>query len=184
MWGPYPSRLDNVMMRSFAAPGTIRGNWWGGYVASRRAKADGFWEQVLSGGVNSSYYFAYAGAEGCLAIDRTPVKKMGLGILYSMPSEHALTIDTRFGTPGSCRDALLRFCDETGIPGFFYSEKQVVAGKLDADGVRVLFLPQTLCLGAASAASLRRWVEAGGTLIADQQTGLRNERGAAKWRSS
>ena len=206
MWGPYPSRLDNALMRSFSAPGTIRGNWWGGYVASRSTKAQPLWDQVLSGGVNSSFYFTVFG-EGCLSNDlsfadffvkdqlpaireitgglgpllnHTPVEKMGLGLFYSLPSEHAISIDTRFGTPGSCRDGLLKFCEETGISSFFYSEKQIQAGKLTEDGVKLLVLPQALCMSDATAQRLRQWVTDGGVLLADQQTALRTERGAPR----
>jgi hypothetical protein len=208
MWGPYPNRLDNALMRSFGRPDLLRGNWWGSYVEQRSAGAQPLWDQVLSGGVNSSYYFASA---GMLSVDmsfadffeevqwpalreiaagigpllnRSAVAKMGLGLYYSLPSEHALTVDTRFGTPGSSRDGLLKFCEESGISAFFYSERQIQAGKLDADSVRLLFLPQSLCMSDATAEALKKWVAGGGTLVADQQAALRNERGALRPRGA
>jgi len=206
MWGPYPSRLDNALMRSFSSPTTIRGNWWGGYVAARSAKSQPIWDQILTGGVNSNFYYTVFG-EGCLSndlsfadffaqeqfqdihevvnsigplINRTPVEKMGLGLFYSLPSEHAITIDTRFGTPGSSRDGMLKFCEETGISSFFYSEQKIYAGKLKDDGVKILLLPQALCMSDTTVQRLRQWVTEGGILVADQQTVLRNERGAPR----
>lgn len=207
MWGPYPSRLDNVLMRSFGRPDLFRGNWWGGYVASRKGKAQPYWDQILSGGVNSCFYFAVSGPEGFLSgdlsfadyyeneqmpaikevagsigplLNRTAVATMGLGLFYSLPSEHAGTIDTRFGTPGACRDGLLKFCEDTGISGYFYSERQIQGGKLEKDGVKLLFMPQALCFSDATAEALKTWVVNGGVLVADQQVGLRNERGAPR----
>ena len=207
MWGPYPSRLDNALMRSFGNPHLLKGNWWGGYDAMRSAKGQPLWDQMLSGGVNGNFYFTADGAEGLLGCDlsyadffeqdqlpviremtdklgpllnKTPVATMGVGLLYSLPSEHAQTIDTRFGAVGSTRDGLLKFCEETGISSFFYSETGVLAGKLQQDKVRLLILPQTLCLSDAAAAALRRWLADGGVLMADQYVGLRNERGALR----
>ncbi len=97
-----------------------------------------------------------------------------------MPSQHADTIDTRFGTPGSCRDGWLKFCEDTGISGFFYSEKQIQAGKLKEDGIKLLVLPQGLCMNDTTVQRLREWVTGGGILLADQQAALRSERGTPR----
>ncbi|NLO73868.1 MAG: hypothetical protein GX100_07160, partial [candidate division WS1 bacterium] len=207
MWGPYPSRLDNALMRSFETTPLLKGNWWGGYVSGRSSGSQKLWDQILTGGVNSSYYYTMYGSEGFIGADMsyadffeqtqqadirevtdtlgpllnaTPVAKMGLGLFYSLPSEHAGTIDTRWGAVGSCRDGMLKFCEQTGISSHFYSEKQILAGKLDADGVTVLMMPQALCVSEAVAQALRQWVAAGGVLIADQRPGLRNERAALR----
>lgn len=207
MWGPYPNRLDNALMRSFGQPDLLRGNWWGGYSDQRPARDQPYWDQILSGGVNSCFYYCIDGSLGMLSTDmsfadyfekeqypamkevtdglgpllnRTPVARMGVGIFYSLPSEHAVTIDTRFGTPGSCRDGLLKFCEENGVSAFFYSESQILSGKLDADRVQLLFLPQALCISDAAAEALKKWAAGGGVLVADQQTGVRNERGGLR----
>jgi len=206
VWGPYPDRLANVLMRSFGPPGPslLRGNWWGSYVQERPAMGQNYWDQILSGGVNSSFYWYGPGLfsadmsyadfveQGHIPVirevmagvgpllNRSPVAHMGVGLFYSKPSLHAQTIDVRFGTPGSACNGLLTYCENTGVSAYFYSERQIRAGKLDKDGVRILFLPQALCMGDDTAQALKAWVARGGTLVADQQTGLRTERGAAR----
>ncbi len=207
MWGPYPSRLDNAMMRSFGSPELLRGNWWGGYLAQRAAGGQPLWAQVLSGGVNASFYFQDLGGEGVLSQDlsftdffekeqwpvmlevnagvgpllaKLPTANLGLGVLYSRSSEHALTIDGRIGSPGSTRDGLLAWSEELGIPAFLCSPTQIEAGKLTTDNMRILFMPQVTCLDESTVQALQRWVEAGGTLVADLQPGFRNGRGAPR----
>jgi hypothetical protein len=207
MWGPYPSRLDNALMRSFGSPNLLRGNWWGGYLAQRASGGQPLWNQVLSGGVNASFYFQSDGGEGMLGSDLSftdffeeeqwpvmqeinagvgpllahlPTARMGLGIFYSRVSDQAQTVDVRFGTSGSTRDGLLAWAETSGIPAFFYSAQSIATGKLTADGVKILFLPQALCVDEATARRLADWVRAGGTLVADLRPGLRNERGALR----
>ena len=211
MWGPYPSRLDNALMRSFGSPALLRGNWWGGYLAQRASNGQPLWNQVLSGGVNASFYFQSDGGEGMLGADLSftdffekeqwpvmqeinagigpllahlPAAQMGLGIFYSRVSDQAQTVDVRFGTSGSTRDGLLAWAETAGIPAFFYSAKLIGEGKLAADGVKILFLPQTLCVDDATAKNLTEWVRGGGTLVADLRPGLRNQRGALRQRGA
>ena len=207
MWGPYPNRLDNALMRSFGSPALLRGNWWGGYLAQRASGGQPLWQQVLSGGVSASFYFMTDGGEGMLGADmgftdffekeqwpvmqevnagigpllaHLPSVKMGLGIFYSRVSDQAQTVDVRFGTSGSTRDGLLSWAETAGIPAFFYSAKLIGEGKLSADGVKILFLPQSLCVDDATAKNLAEWVRGGGTLVADIRPGLRNQRGALR----
>jgi hypothetical protein len=207
MWGPYPNRLDNALMRSFGSPDLLRGNWWGGYLAQRSSGGQPLWEQVLSGGVNASFYFQSDGGEGMIGTDLSftdffekeqwpvmlevnagvgpllahlPPMKSGLGIFYSRPSDQAQSVDVRFGSGGSTRDGLLAWAEAAGIPAFFYSSKTIGEGKLAADGVKILFLPQALCVDDATAKNLADWVERGGTVVADIRPGLRNQRGALR----
>ncbi len=207
MWGPYPSRLDNAMMRSFGSPELLRGNWWGGYLAQRAAGGQPLWTQLLSGGVNASFYFQELGGDGMLSQDlsftdffekeqwpvmlevnaaagpllaKMPTTNLGLGILYSRSSEHALTIDGATGGPGSTRDGLLAWSEELGVPAFLCSPTQIEAGKLTTDNMHILFMPQVACLDESTVQALQRWVEAGGTLVADLQPGFRNGRGAPR----
>ena len=207
MWGPYPSRLDNALMRSFGSPDLLRGNWWGGYLAQRSSGGQPLWEQVLGGGVNASFYFQHDSHEGMIGPDLSftdffekeqwpvmlevnagvgpllahlPAMKTGLGIFYSRPSDQAQSVDVRFGSGGSTRDGLLAWAEAAGIPAFFYSSKTIGDGKLAADGVKILFLPQALCVDDATAKNLADWVEKGGTVVADIRPGLRNQRGALR----
>jgi len=209
MWGPYPSRLDNALMRSFGSPDLLRGNWWGGYLAQRASGGQPLWTQVLSGGVNASFYFQSDGGEGILGADLSftdffekeqwpvmqeinagigpllahlPTSKMRFGIFYSRVSDQAQTVDVRFGTSGSTRDGLLSWAETAGIPAFFYSAKLIGEGKLVTDGVKILFLPQALCVDDATAKNLTEWVRGGGTLVSDIRPGLRNQRGALRER--
>ncbi|MHC4887246.1 MAG: beta-galactosidase, partial [Planctomycetota bacterium] len=203
MWGPYANRLDNVMMRSFGTPELLRSNWWGGYLAQRDMGAQPLWDMVLSGGANASFYFMDLAGEGMLSMDlsladyfvdtqlagirevmagigtlvgQTPTSKVGLGVYFSMASDHALGLDTRFGVPGSSRDNLLLWAEKVGIPAYLYSDTLVQAGRLDEDGVKVLFLPQVLCLNPRATRKIDTWVKNGGIVIADVRPGLRNER--------
>ena len=209
MWGPYPNRLDNALMRSFGSPDLLRGNWWGGYLAQRSSGGQPLWEQVLGGGVNASFYFQSDGGEGMIGSDLSftdffekeqwpvmlevnagvgpllahlPAMKVGLGIFYSRSSDQAQSVDVRFGSGGSTRDGLLTWSEAAGIPAFFYSSKQIGEGKMAADGVKILFLPQALCVDDATAKNLADWVEKGGTVVADIRPGLRNQRGALRER--
>jgi len=207
MWGPYPNRLDNALMRSFGSPDLLRGNWWGGYLAQRSSGGQPLWEQVLGGGVNASFYFQHDSHEGMIGTDLSftdffekeqwpvmlevnagvgpllahlPAMKTGLGIFYSRPSDQAQSVDVRFGSGGSTRDGLLAWAEAAGIPAFFYSSKTIGEEKLAADGVKILFLPQALCVDDATAKNLADWVEKGGTVVADIRPGLRNQRGALR----
>ncbi|MEN6641868.1 MAG: alpha-amylase family protein [Armatimonadia bacterium] len=70
------------------------------------------------------------------------------------------------------RDGGLQY--KTVTPG------QLEAGALDVEQYKVLFLPYASCVSDATAVNLRRYVEAGGTLVADGRVGMMTGEGKVR----
>lgn len=67
VWAPYASPRTDVLMRSLARPGQIRGHWHGHYCGSDQRDAAGLtrlWGQLFRGFANASFYFA-TGVSSC-----------------------------------------------------------------------------------------------------------------------
>lgn len=197
--GHYSYRFPNLLMISVGSKLSLMGNWWMGPLDP----SDRYLGWMFSGCVNSNFYYCSQGSEGLMSADMSytdlfeekqlPVmrevasglgqliseaemKKVGVGVHYSLVSEHADMIESGFGTARSDWETLLKLFDKYAVPFLFYTPKQIKEGKLQKDNVKILFLPMSQSIGKEEANALENWVKEGGTLIADVNIGTRNER--------
>jgi hypothetical protein len=103
----------------------------------------------------------------------------GIALHYSMASVHAATITgnepergrSAIGRDFSAdRDGWVRVLKDLGLQFDFVAYEQVEKGMLSK--YRVFILPFSMALSPAEAASIRRFVEDGGILVADAAAGL------------
>ena len=114
---------------------------------------------------------------GQLIIGARPAQD-GVRLLESPESMMVAHFDRADGT---WRDSIANFqknLDVAGIPCAKISPAQIAAGKLDYPGSKVLLLPLCKALSPAVAAAIVKFMQAGGTVIADCAPGIRDEHGA------
>ena len=78
------------------------------------------------------------------------------------------------------RLAWMRLIEDLGLQYEFVAYEEVKQGGLRDGRYRVLILPKTIALSDKEAEELKTFVEAGGLLIADYQTGLFDEHGKSR----
>ena len=200
IWGPYADKRGNELLRSLAGPDVVRGNWWGGYSGSHGARAGALllWKQLLSGAVNTSLFYAATGSEGLFhpdlsfadyfvkmlpevreiyagigqLVSRGRVADDGIAIHWSQASEHAASLFSALGSPKQSHGNLLGTLDRCGLGYRYLTTRMVEDGKLRPDSWRVLFLPCSQAISNREAEAIRRYVEAGGTVVADVGAGM------------
>lgn len=189
--------------RSFAKPGARIG-FWTGYGRSGAAVKHEVWTAALQGVlhpqlfwspsiVNPDMTFSRSGrdlGEAFRALRFEGIGRLlmeaerqddGIALHYSMPSVHAAGIlghhpgrrETATRSLPETRDGWVRLLDDLGLSFRFLAAPQVEAGALE--GKRVLVLPYSTALSDREAAAIRRFVEAGGVVIADAAAGLFDE---------
>ena len=104
-----------------------------------------------------------------------------IGIHYSRASQMAGVAEWS-GQTGGAAGAIENFCEMQGHQFRYISYEEIEQGFCDewrpAGGTaKCLFLPLSTCLSAEEARGLRRFVEQGGTLVADCDTGARDKHG-------
>jgi len=122
----------------------------------------------------------------------------GIGLYYSHPSIRAgwamdstahggtwakrvTSIDDGNLSSAHLRLAWCQILEDLGYQYDFVSYLDVTEGRVAlVDRFRVIVLPQTICLSEREAEALRRFVAAGGTLIADTLCGLLTETGQGR----
>jgi Beta-galactosidase/Beta-galactosidase trimerisation domain len=82
------------------------------------------------------------------------------------------------------RWAWLKLLEDCGCQYEFVSYRDVAAGRLATEGYAALILPRTLALSDAEAATIRRFAESGGTVIADYLPGTFDEHGKGRPRGA
>ncbi len=195
--------------RSFAKPGARIG-FWTGYGSSGAAARRAVWTAALQGVLHPQLFWSPSIVNPDMTLSRSgrdlgeafqALRFEGIGRLlmeakrlddavlvhYSMPSVHAAGILGQHeqgeakdeGTSFTAnRDGWVGLLDDLGLSFRFVAAPQVEAGGLR--GARVLVLPYSLALSDREAAEIRRFVEAGGLLLADAGSGLFDEHVA--WR--
>ena len=112
----------------------------------------------------------------------------GIVLHYSMPSVHAAGIlgfhpgrrEAAEASLPADRDGWVALLGDLGLSFDFVAAPQVEGGRLATAGTRVLVLPLSLALSDREAASIRRFAEEGGVVLADGAAGLLDEH--ASWR--
>ncbi len=89
------------------------------------------------------------------------------------------SLDNACQTQAKNRVAWFKLLEDCGYQYTVVTGGQVAGGVLQ-EGFRVLILRRAVCLSDAEAAAIRRFVQAGGTVIADHLTGLLDGRGAGR----
>jgi len=75
----------------------------------------------------------------------------------------------------AARNAMVKLVEDLGLQAKFVDSARIEAGVLEQEGYRVLLLPRSYALSDAEAQAIGRFVEAGGTAIADGVCGLFDE---------
>ena len=195
--------------RSFAKPGARIG-FWTGYGRSGAAVKHEVWTAALQGVLHPQLFWSPSIINPDMTFSRSgrdlgdafrALRFEGIGALlmeaerlddavavhYSMPSVHAAGVlgqhDREEAKTGGTsfpanRDGWVRLLDDLGLSFRFVATPQVEAGALQ--GMRVFVLPYSTALSDREAAEIRRFVEAGGILLADGAAGLFDEHVA--WR--
>ena len=216
IWGPYADKRGNELLRSLASEKRsadilsaggqdaratlVRGNWWGGYVGSHGARAGAaiLWNQLFSGAVNTSLFFAAIGSEGLFATDlsfaeyfekmlpdlreihggigqlvaASEVPHDGIAVHWSQANEHAATLFSALGSPTQSQGNLLGLLDRCGFGYQYITTRMIANGELQKGKYRVLFLACSQAISDKEAQAIHEFVASGGTVIADVATGI------------
>jgi len=102
----------------------------------------------------------------------------GIAVLYSHPSAYATQVGTgpSYGFYRSMHAFWVRTLRELRLEFRYVSDRMLRLGEFDPDSAKVLVLAQAEAIGPAEAAAIRRFVEAGGTVIADVCPGIYTDR--------
>ena len=101
----------------------------------------------------------------------------GIAIYYSMPTIIAGALTGEERKINAARDAWVKLVEDSGLQYEFVAYEQVAEGLLDNGEFRLVILPYTLALSRAEADALRRFVRAGGMLVATRPVGVRDDLG-------
>jgi hypothetical protein len=75
------------------------------------------------------------------------------------------------------RRSWIKLIEDNHLQNIFVTGEQVAGGRLAKEGVKVLVLPEVWAMSDAEARNIAAFVEGGGTVIADQYTGLYDAHG-------
>jgi hypothetical protein len=199
-YGPYPSIGDDIV-RSAARREMVRSNWMG-YSKTGDALSDAAWRMVMKGMDSIWYWMwsgignwrgylrptldLWPAIED-LAAEMKPVRQglgdlllksqtlhSGIAIVYSLPSALSGSLENsgRFVGPEADHIAWTRLTYELGLDFRYVTDGMLRSGALDSVAFKVAVLPMAQAIGPDQAAALRKFVEAGGTLIADVRPGI------------
>lgn len=189
----YPVGGQYEFHRSFKRPGTILGGWFG-YGASGKGARNSIWNALFHGLTLCSIFWEYAMLNpdfsfsqsaldlgevfaeirrkgiGKLLLYAAEQDTMGVAMHYSMDSVHATNIAGKKKLFEQNREAWCRLLEDVGAQYRFVSSDQIREGM--PGGTRLLILPYSLALGDEEAAAIKAFVQNGGIVLGDIQTGL------------
>ena len=199
-YGPYPSIGDDIV-RSLAPRSRLRSNWMG-YSKTGDALSDAAWRMVMKGMDSIWYWMwtgigTYRGyvtpnldlypATADLTREMRPVREglgdlllnskmthSGIAILYSLPSAlaHGVESAPSFMKPGQAHETWTNFIYELGLDFRYITDGMLRDGALTVNEFKLLILPTTMSIAPDQAGMIRRYVEAGGQVIADVRPGV------------
>ncbi|MBP3963980.1 beta-galactosidase trimerization domain-containing protein [Paenibacillus lignilyticus] len=181
--------------RSFAKPGTIIGGWFGYGVDGVTAK-HGVWHGVYHGLtlcnlfwefslLNPDYSLSTSAKD--LSVPFKEIREEGIGKLllhvaerdhcgiaihYSMASVRGTAIAADKARFQSNRQGWIDMLEDSGYQYSFVASQQIEAGELLSSPFKLLVLPYSIALSAAEAEAITCFVQQGGVIIGDIQTGL------------
>lgn len=198
--------IQNDLIRSFQLPNARTGRWTGGYqpnwVDAERYACSAPWEGVFNN--NRAYFYWHGSSKGYnLFGDLRPSRTLariskelhelkngaakliftserledGIAIHYSQNSLFASMGSLGAEFWSSSMDSWKYILDDLALGFHFVSSEQLAKNGLDPAKVKVFILPLSLSLSKAEVASLKKFVEEGGTLVADYAPGLYDEHG-------
>lgn len=198
-WAPYYNTREDALLRSLR-PDILRGNWWGGYGSRRSgmAKLLELWPQVLLGNANMSLFYISHGVHGVMGADLMPAKYFsdvmdeydeirqymgplissaeanddGIAIHYSIASDHLSSMIPGSASPATEQTVLIDLLDGQGYGYKYLSSKQIEGGQLLSGETKTLFLSLSQALSDKEQVELRKFVEKGGTVVADLNPGI------------
>ncbi len=190
----YTHRNTMIMQRSF--DGRVpRAPWYGYGVRNPQMRAM-LWRRLLNGNrggsfFSESYMFLPDGRPSACTRAAAPLVKEfqsglaglvrrlrrvnDIGVHYSHASIRGAFI---FGADALFRDnrqGWIKALEDLGFQCEFLCRKQIEAGELRRRGYKAFVLPYSVAISDREAAELRRYVEAGGLLLADGKIGLMDE---------
>ncbi len=201
----YYGGIQVGLISSFANPGTVYGQWGGGYVPSHmpyeRNVCSKLWEGIL--GQNNAYMYFHGAtgttmrgdlqmtvnmkycAEELMEAKAGPAKlilssrraDLKIAVLYSQSSMFAATATVGKEYWDSAMDSWKSLLDDLKYNYRFISSEQLTGQGLDANQYKVLILPCALSLSARETEKISEFVKNGGTLIADFAPGIFDEHG-------
>ena len=185
----------------FVEPGTLLGaGWFGGYANNRNEPfmrcfpwralfkgSNSLWVWAGFGHAGSVmsfdtslYPFFKAACEEVREIKSGPAKLLitskrehdGIALLYSPSSVHLATATQGFPDMDKILNATVKVLHDIGLEARVLAYAELAAGKLQNSEFKVLILPCSQALGPDEVVNIRRFVEAGGCVIADLRPGI------------
>lgn len=199
-YGPYPSLGDDIV-RSIYPRDRVRSNWMG-YSKTADALSDAAWRMVMKGMDSIWWWMwdgigTYRGyirptidfwpATEELTAELRPVRHglgdlllnaepthSGIAVFYSVAAALAGQIEhgNTYAGPAATHDAWAELTWSAGRDFRYLTSAALLGGQLTNTEFKVLLLPTIQALGEGEAAAIRRFVEAGGSVIADLRPGV------------
>jgi len=201
MWVTYNNVIDDIV-RTLDRPAILRGNWMG-YTKDADTLAAFAWRSVCLC-ANSLWWWRWDGigqyrglvrptldlwpATQVLADEMKPVfeglgqllsnaklESDGVAVLYSVDSAVAenLPFEQPFGRGAVAHSAFIHMFKDSGIQYRYVTPRDIAGGVLSR--YSVLVLPRCVSLSRRTAGEIRKFVEYGGTLIADLRPAVTDE---------
>ena len=101
-------------------------------------------------------------------------RNIGTGRHYIEQSSHATF---KSSSRSLLRSAWVKLIEDNNLQYIFVSPEQVAAGRLKEEGISLLILPEVLAMSNEEAKNIKSFTKAGGTVLADQFTGLYDAQG-------
>jgi len=193
-----------LMMHRSLAPNMPRATWLGYGVRNPFARAM-LWVLLFHGERGSSFWasemllnpdYAY----GSTAAEMAPViqefrsglarllngaqRVSNIGVHYSQASIRGAWISGAATRSAANRNGWIRLMDDLNYQSEYLSTAQIEEGQLLKRGYNAFILPYSVALSDKEATELKRYVEAGGLLIADGKVGLMDERCSTRQRAA
>ncbi len=199
-YGPYPSIGDDLV-RSAAPRQLVRSNWMG-YSKTADALSDAAWRMIMKGVDSVWYWMwsgagnwrgyltptlDYWPATAELTAEMRPVRQglgdlllqskmlhSGIGVFYSVASAIGDQVDRDSGLMGAqaTHETWTRLTYDLGLDFRYVTSGMLKSGTLDTREFKVLLLPMSQAVSPDEAEAIRRFVQAGGTIIADVRPGV------------